>query len=449
MSAIEKVEKIELTDVLPLVFLDILKNKEQIRKIDEILSDEHNVPRGTLNELLISEDMVSRISETELAAIVVVLYNMTQDERINPEDFYTEKEINKAKKYKKRLAGEVGYPYTFKNKVLQVSDQRFLMTMTYQEIASIWGNILKYNDRIQRKPTEKMNKKSGEMIRKPKLVEKSIKAIVKLMEENRFDSNSMVFNLLMDGEDSLQYNDGELTVLSGEMDVIDGAHRLFAVLRIVEMYPDYKGEMDIKFLNLPYDEARFFLGCINKMSKFDQGFVKVLMSLDTSDKVITSLEKNSALRGRLTENANVGKKMPYLTNYAILSKATNEMFKLENNKDRLDVTEVLTTFFDYLIDYYETTFNKNIFILNKARDLNLMNYHNTFVGYIVIASRLFDKYGKKIPTDEIVRIVDNIDFNRDSEYGRIIETAKSVNSNDVKKAIRKYFEMKTDELLNQ
>ncbi|GJM68149.1 hypothetical protein HMSSN036_03650 [Paenibacillus macerans] len=36
------------------------------------------------------------------------------------------------------------------------------------------------------------------------------------------------------------------------------------------------------------------------------------------------------------------------------------------------------------------------------------------VGFIVMAKKLYDKYGKEFPVDKIVEVIDSIDFNKET-----------------------------------
>jgi len=449
MSASETETK-DLFELVQQVFTDIIKNKEQQRQIDEFLYVNHKIPRGTFNELLVNVDKFELNGQEEQVAVINAIYEVTGDERVKTENLFDQKTINKLKKYKKKADfTPVSYPYTFKNYVLSSSDQDYITTMTYQEIKVLWDSqILSYNYEIQRKPKETISK-NGVIVKKPKVNLKSVKEITQLMIDGKFRSNTIVFNLLMDGRDEISYEDGELTIVSGELDIIDGFHRLSAILNVLEQDPDHEGFMDISIKHLPLDEARFYLGQINKMSKFDKTFVKSLMNTDVSDKIVGELNKRSALKDRITTDTTVSKKKTYLTNFAVLSQAIKDIFepKENNSRDRIDISEVLTFSFDYLIGYYEDVFSKDLATLIEKREENLMNYHNTFVGYIVIFKGLYDKYGKSIPSDEIVRIVDSIDFSKEGEYGQIINTSGKVNSNQVKRQIRKYFEEKVAQLL--
>src|SRR5258708_564291 len=106
-------EKLELSDALPLVLSEISKDKEQIRLIDDLLVESHGISRGTLNEVLVNSDKINQMNELELVSFISVLFESTKDDRINPRNFYSEKEIKKGQKYKNESEEALTLPYTF------------------------------------------------------------------------------------------------------------------------------------------------------------------------------------------------------------------------------------------------------------------------------------------------------------------------------------------------
>lgn len=445
-----EMETMELPDALSQVFVELNKNKDQQREIEDILATRHNIPRGTFSELLVDHSKIETFEEDEKGAILSVIYEITKNESIDPVSLFSIKQLGRIKKFKKEEDKELDFPHTFGNFVIRTTENDFNTSLLFKEVGDLWNsNILQWSPDIQRKPKESLSKK-GELVRKPRVAKLGVSQITELMLKKRFRSNQITFCILMDGHEDISYDQGDLTVNSGNMYIIDGFHRLNALLNTLEKEPDYEGYIDVAIKYLSYDEARFYLGQLNKMSKFDKTFVKVLMNEEISDKIVNDLKSKSALRGRITDETHVGKKKTYLTNFAILSKGIEDIFNPQNNVDRINISEVLVNFFDYLIDYYPEDFSRDITKLIKARNNSLRNYHNTFVIYLVVAKKLYDKHGKTIPSDEIIRIVESFDFSIDGEYSKVLfgEGTGKVNSDQVKKNIRKYAEDKVDLLLS-
>jgi hypothetical protein len=456
ISAPERSEQSEqeILEEIQQVFSDLNKNKDQQREIDDYLSEKHRIHRGTIYELLVNPEKFELYGEVEKGVFINAIYQVTKDESINPETFYNQKEIGKILKYKRKEdIASLTKPYTFQNHVIQTSESDYITALKVKEVGALWNSkLLDYNFDIQRKAKEKVNKK-GETERTPKVFTKSVKEITSLMSRGRFRSNPLTFCIIMDEDGDISYNEGELTFVAGNMYIIDGFHRLSAILNYLEENPNAEDYIDVSIKFLSYDDARHFLGQMNKMSKHDKSYVNYLMNEKIEDKIVNDLDrKSSTLHDRITKDATVPKKKLYLTSYNVLTNGVRDIFNPQDNKDRIEIVDTLVYVFDYLIDSYPEDFSKDLNTLIKARDNSLRNYHNTFVIYLVIAKGLHDKYGKgsNIPSDEIIRLVDSFDYSKDGEYAKVLfnEGTGKVNANQVKRNIRKYAEDKISQLLN-
>src|SRR5690606_19672168 len=147
----------------------------------------------------------------------------------------------------------------------------------------------------------------------------------------------------------------------------------------------------------------------NTVNRFDKTLVKHYMGESIGSQITKDLMHTPELRNRISIKTTIDRKLNYFTNFSIVSDAIEASFEPKNNKDRYDITEVLKKFFGYLIPTFDNEFIKNHKEYSK---ISWFNHHNTFVGFIVIAQKLYVKYGKDFPVDEIVRIVNNIDFSK-------------------------------------
>jgi hypothetical protein len=434
---------------------DVLERDNQKKLIDELLVQKHKLPNGTFLEVVVNKDKFEELDTVEQGAIISAIYEITKDERVFPENFYNQKEIGKISKYTYKSKDQViGLPHTFGNYVIQTTDEDFNTSLTYKEVVSLSNaGFIEYNIDIQRNPKEKINKLTGEIKREARVIKKAIKEMTDLMLKKRFRSNQITLLALVDDPNTeISYTDGELTLESGVLYIIDGFHRLSAMINVIEENPDYQAFVDVAIKHLTFDEARHYLGQINKMTKVDKSFVKSLMIEELEDKIVVDLKrKSTGLNGRITDDATVSKYKTYLTSFSILSKGIKDVFEPKDNVDRVNISQVLAFYFDYVIDYYKENFSKDINVLRAAREKSLLSYHNTFVLHLVFAKKLFDKYGKDIPADKIVKLIDSVDFNKDGEFYNVVyrEGSGKVNSNKVKREIKEYAEKKADQILSE
>ncbi|GAV11376.1 DNA sulfur modification protein DndB [Paenibacillus sp. NAIST15-1] len=441
------VQTVDLYEVLPDVLTEVNKNKEMQRDIEEILATKHNIARGTFAEILINNGRFDEIlNNIERTVVVKVVNEITNDNRVNPSNFYTKTEINKANKYKRTNGGEVSLPYTFES-VLKTSDIDYLTVLSYQDIAKLWNyGILTYNFQSQRLSKKKMNSKN-KIVEKADVNLRSVKNIVRLMQEGKYSPSTLLFNVLVDGKSSIEYEDGELTVTEeSTINLIDGMHRVQAILKVIEENPDFEGYMNVDIKHYTLEKAQQLLAITNMVNRFDKTLIKNYMAESIGAKITKDLMTIAELKNKVSIKTTLDKKLNYYTNFAILSEAIESVFEPENTKDQFDYADVLKKFFGYMIPSYEEKFKNK----NEEIKTSWFTHHNMFVGFVVIAKKLYDKYGKDYPVDEIVRIIDGIDFskNEDSELNQILTTQGKVNSNKVKKNIREFFDTKVDELLS-
>jgi molybdopterin converting factor small subunit len=438
--------KIEVFDVLPQVFIELNKNKDQQREIEEILVTRNNFPRGLFSELLVDSSKIEQLPPLEIKTILLVAYEITKDERIQPLNFYTDKEIKQGLKFKYQLEEEVSFPYTIEN-VLRSSKTDFVTVMSYKELVDwLRAGLITYNYDCQRLPIEKSNKK-GKVSIKPKTVLRSVRAIVDKMKKEEFATDTIILNILANGKDRINYENGDLTIYEGtEVDIIDGWHRLKAMEAVIEENPDFEGYMNVNIKNYTLKRAQEALGQFNTVNPFDKVLSRHYSEKGHERNIAKRLQENSALKGKITIRVRVDKKLGQLTNMDVLSKSINQIFNIENDLEEEKVYEHLKKFFGILINSYPKEFQKDM--VHTLKD-SWINHHNSFVGHVCIAYALYQKYGKEFPIDEVSRIVDAINWKKDdsSDYHAIMKEQGNKNSNQIKVLIRKYFEEKLKTVL--
>lgn len=429
--------KDDLLQDLKTIFDELREDKKLQLEIDDKLA-EHNFRRGTLAEIMINPELINEFDTVEAAAFVNSIYKVTKRYEVDPKRFFSANVINKAEKYTRNKV-EFEYPYTFQ-RVIKASDTEYVTVMSAKEIAAWWNNeALTYNFQTQRLSKKKLTK-DGQVIEKPDVKAKSVKAITELMLSGRYKSNALLFNILVDGNDHIEYEDGELTIYEGTtVNLIDGMHRVQAILNVLEQDPDYDRNFIVVITHLPLAEAQDLLSQVNTTNRFDATLAKYYGANKLGEQITKDLMNIPELRGRVSIKTTLDKKLNYLTNFAVLSEAIEDVFQPQTTKDRYDVLEVLKKFFGYLINAYEHEFVTHV---NEVRQKSWINHHNTFVGYVTLAKKLYDKYGMEFPVNKITQAVDSIDFTKKEglPYNDIISPQGKVNSNVIKRNIKEFFE---------
>jgi hypothetical protein len=438
----------DIYEVLQELLTEVAKHKDQQRAIEEYLVENHSMPHGLFIKLVANSENVENLDETQAAVYINAIYAVTQIANANPETLLNAKQQKSVEKYKFERQEQLSYPLQYE-RTLSGSEKDYVTKLSYQLIAKHFNDgIWTYNFLTQRNPVKKV-RADGSIKLEPKVNKRSVKEIKNLILEGKFlPDTPITINVLYDGEDELFYDEDNWTLIiesASEIDILDGYHRILAVVEAVEENPNIEGYLYVSIRNYDLETARFYLGQHNSFNTFDKTHVRRLKSLELSDKIVEDVVSKSVLKGRLAPNTAVRLNFNEITNFAILSDTVQSVFNPKTPKDKIDISKALITYFDYLFYSFEEEFITNVKEVHKT---SWINHHNTFVLYIVFAHALYEKYGKDIPVDEIPRMVKAIDFTKGtSEFDKIISPQGKVNSNEIKRNIRKFAEEKAKELL--
>lgn len=438
------IEKENLEEVLPLILTGLVGHKEQQREIDEKLFEDFNIPRGRLNEIIANTENIDLLTKEETIAFLISMYFVTKNERSNPKNYFTTREINRVLKFEFENE-ELSFPYTIEN-VLRSSENDFVCVMSYKELVGWYhSKMITYNFDCQRLPVEKMMKK-GKISIKPKTVIRSVKAIAERMLKGEFSTDTIILNILVNGNDNIEYENGNLTIFEGtEVDIIDGWHRLQAMVLVLEEQPDLVDNMNVSIKHYTLKKAQEALGQFNTVNPFDKVLSKHYSQKGHPRSIVKKLMDDSDMKNKIAIKTSVSKKLGKLTNTDVLSKFIGVLFNIDNDLEEEIVFEHLKRFFGILVNSYPKEFKTE---MEKTLKVSWINHHNTFVGYLVIAKKLMDKYGKNFPIDEVTRIVNSIDMTKtENEYNTIMKEQGNRNSDQSKVLIQKYFERQVDALL--
>lgn len=439
-------QALNIYEVLPEILSDIAKQRDQQRAIEDYLVINHRMIRGTFIEIVAHPDKIGYLEDEEMLVFVNAIYQITQEEKIYPKNFFAAKDIKDIKEYEFKKTLEVGFPYTI-SPVIRVTNEDYMAALTFKEIAHLRvSQMLTYNFQTQRLAKKSVSKK-GTLKLKEDIRNKSVNSIIKLMKEGKYSPSTLLFNVLVDGKSKVSYDEGELTIHEGStLNLIDGAHRVEAIVRIIEENPDFDGVMTVDIKHYPLEKAQHLLSVVNTVNPFDKTLVKYYGGSEYGQEIAKYLMTLPVLKDRIEIKTALSKGIS-ITNFAILSEAIQSIFHPENTKDKYDTQDVLKKFYEYLIPSYEDELVKNRL---KNLENSWISHHNMHVGFVAIAKKLYDQYGKDFPVDQITNIINHIDFNREtSDLTEIMGGQGKTNSNKVKLQIRALIEAEVDKILNE
>jgi hypothetical protein len=340
---------------------------------------------------------------------------------------------------------ELDFPLTFNNATV-VGNGAYMVTMSIQTINKLMdNNLIYYNFETQREA--KFVKRKDKIIIEPTLNKNSVKEITEHLLNGTLVPTVLVFNAETrtstdsSGEELIfDSKKLELTVTkSTRVSITDGFHRITAISNALQSNPNLEFNFAVLITNYSTKKAQQYMAQISKSNVVSKTRIQELEANRFSDNVVQQLREESELKGRISQTNRIHSLNRELCSYNVLADTIDEEFKMETKIDSLDVGDYLVSFFDYLISSHPEEFLHDV---EKTRKVSLINENSFFVGYIVLARRMFES---GIKAKEVVNIIKDIDFSRNEnplwkQLGIIDDKGNLTETNKARKAIKKYFE---------
>ncbi len=403
-------------------------------KTIEIMLD-YGFPSGKTMAMLNNTEEIRDAGVKELILLADALY--LSGKAINPQDYFSEKEIKEAKFNSLSPSEDESYdlPMSFEN-VIEIDDENYVTKISIKRIKNLYENgILDYNFETQREAGLVKNK--DKIIEVPKVYEKSVKEIKERLLNGTLSSTAITFNALAGTSDSgeeLVYNhrNGTLTINEGtKLDILDGFHRLSGARSALLEDDSLEHYFILTIRNFNVSAAQKHLAEISKVNTIDKTHIKRLSDSRYSDTVVRQLQRDSDLKGKVSNTSKARTIKGELTSYSILSDTIEEEFEMKNKRDALEVAKYLTDFFDEFISTFHNRLEK------KSLD-DLMTASVMFAGYVVLAKEAREK---NIKMSEIEKILKEVDFSRKNKewVERNILNNNLQIKNNSRKNVKKFF----------
>lgn len=419
----------------------IKHDKNKINKIKNNLR-EYNIFPDTV-QIVINEP--NKLSDLDLSVLMLLteqIYRLTNDVNVLPQNYFTDKEIQKAHQYQGEIENDtIDFPIIL-NDVLSLSAEDYITVMDIKDIVKLYkSNLLEYNFETQRNP--KWMRKKDKIIQVPNINPKSIKEITEQILNNTFLPDTITFNCLAGtsktGDELVyDYQKRQLIINECELDILDGFHRINAFQNAVSANPDIEFKVQVAIKNYNVRKAQAYVAQINTINKMDSTHLKALKAERYSDFIVKELQRESDLKGKIAQANYLTPTAGHIVTYAVLADTIDEVFQIETKKEAMDIAQYLIKFFDYLIGSFPDEFLNNV---EEVRKKSLINNNNMFAGYIVLAKRMLEN---NLPLDTIINVINKIDFDKNNplweEIG-VLENGKV--KDNARKKIKDYF-MKLD-----
>ena len=259
----------ELQRKLQSYFDSAYSNKKLLDEYYAVL-EQHGMNRGRFNAFVLKMKPLSEMTEEEL-----FWFSGYEKLEIDRTGFFSKEEIRAYSKSKAKKGGQK-YPIIFSN-VIQIAPDQYVTTISTKTLHTLYNNdILIYNINTQRQP--KVTYKEGKETYKISVNRKSIAEIKDLIERGLFISNDLSFNIRDDEKTKYSYDpySAELKLRSGNLDILDGFHRLIAIIQVMNENPEFEKVFILNIMRFPEEKAKRFVAQQDKRNKIGIAYSKSL-----------------------------------------------------------------------------------------------------------------------------------------------------------------------------
>jgi hypothetical protein len=390
------------------------------------------------------EEELEKLDIRQLFLITEQIYAKTGVNSINPEEYFTESEMVESRQFSGSLEREdtFSFPITINNATV-VGNGAYMVTLDIKVIDKLIDNqLLHYNYELQREASYKRRK--DKVIVEPTLNMSNVKEISQHLVDGTLVPTVLVFNAATRSAESgselvFDATKMELTITKGtKLDIVDGYHRCMASQNALQMNPELDFNFAVLITNYSTKRAQQYQAQLAKATPISKTRIQELEANRPSDTIVQQLRTESDLKGKISQTNRIHSLNKELVSYNVLADTIDEQFNIDTRAEAADVGDYLVEYFNFLIGSYPEEFIYNI---EETRKKSLINDNNIFVGYVVLARRMFE-LGVK-PRD-VRKYIKDINFDRTNSLwidkgildrkGNITETFKA------RKAIKSIFE---------
>lgn len=295
--------------------------------------------------------------------------------------------------------------YTFdKFPVVKLQENEWGTFLDAETIAKMWlSRELIFFPKTQRGLTIKRNKK-GIIEERAVSDSKKIKTIQNEIRGGTYSLDTIVINLLGDGKDMVEFEDGKLKTES-LMCLLDGQHRVKAVTSIYKSnqivgegskeYKDLKSIIfQIKISNKDETDAsmEFYQYTLNL--KISKSLVESFNKRNAINRIVNTLNKTGALENKIdtTKTSISSANSLHIYTFATFVEAIRNSFgEIEDAEMEKNVLEFLQLFFKELVNIFPELTDDELRSLSKKYSLICENF--TAYAFIEIAQLFyFNRY---------------------------------------------------------
>lgn len=356
--------------------------------------------------------------------------DLTEILDLDPVDYFTEIEMENLKDYKAETKekSDIDEPIVLPN-MTQVAPNFWVGPLSSQQFAELdAGNEFIYNFKTQRDPvydvygTKKIN-----------LSKTKAKEISEGILSGEQFPDAIVVNVLKDGTDEIRYEkNGDLIILSGVKNIVDGQHRKVGNSIAIAKNPNLSFNFILIVTNYSEAKAQKQMTQINKQKPMKIEHTKNLDNSTIGNTIVDVISDiNSSEFAETIRDSDAELEFGGLVKKATLSTSIMECYKkdLTNKLQVKQIAQHIANVMDYIIALYVDDFIKHP---DETRKISYVNHKNMFIGYIALSAKVYKDPDWKFKVEETL---DGIDFSTNNPFWK----DNNIKDHDVKKSSRNSF----------
>lgn len=308
----------------------------------------------------------------------------------------------------------------FFNNVARLGENEYLTFCAGRVLVDLWKDgTIEYNPDIQRGAKIKVNKKN-ETVVKPIFSHANVKKIEQEMIEGRYCTDMITFNV-EDGN-MLDYKNSKLCLKEGYLSILDGHHRIRALVNIEKRFKKDPTRLasildnlifPVKITNYDLKKAQQQFYQFSLGLKISSSRAQYFNQKDWINVLIREIIEESALKDKveLIRNTIPKKEEKNVVSFATLVNSIKNNFEdiTQTEEEKQELKEYLIKFFNLL---FEVVPEFNDFEeRNILKSTSLLPENIMFYGFAALSKEIKDNEN----WEDIVRSIRNIDLNKDSQ----------------------------------
>lgn len=425
----------QLEDNILFTIKDIIMTNDIDSKVilEKVADELYSKNILTAHMILSGSKTLDTLSIQELYHVGKALYKESQKEVINPERYFTIHEIKEMDKFKKEIINTIDV-VEFKD-FRQVNYDQWSGVTGIKKIVELvnYGKI-DYNFATQREPIIKESESGDLIIMKPKTYESSVDSIYELLENNNYIPDCITLNILKTGEEEFEYKNNNIIINKGEIDNLDGWHRIRAFLRYVSLHPDTERNTEVRITHFDENKANRFLNQINKQTPIDVTHLSSRDITNHENNVIRRINEESDMKGLIATNSSAVRQHKALIGFDDICKMIKLIFEIKNSREERLISDYLVEFFNEVYGIFFDEFEN----ITKSKKNNFKLQRLTFIVYLVVAKQLYKLDNWKT---QLEIVLNKIDFSLNNEEFKIMLRKERKISNVIISDVENYLKI--------